>query len=217
MMKAILRADFLNLKQSARTLGLLIIFFVAIALFTRDVISFAGTFLIMILLIVPFNLFSYDAAYGWDKLTLSLPISRHHVILSKYVLCIGLGASLLLFTSVVSILYCLQNPETELSTQLSILLFCTAVALLLLAIMFPLIVKYGVTKGRYILLAVVWLPIILMLFLKNSNMPNPFTQLNLIEKTGNLLSFALLSFTICCVIYMISALLSIHIYQKKEF
>ncbi|MCB6365022.1 ABC-2 transporter permease [Intestinibacillus massiliensis] len=215
-MKAILRSDFLNMLQSAKTMGILVIFFAALALFTQNV-SFLGTFLVMVWLIVPFNLFSYDTAYGWDKLTLSLPISRSSVILSKYLLCAGLGLALLVFSGAVSVLYCLQYPGESLPSLFAMLLLCTSVALLLLAIMLPLVVKFGVTKGRYILLAVVWLPILLLFFLKGSGTSNPFDGLDALQAVGRLLPFSALLLVVCLACYAVSALLSIQIYRRKEF
>lgn len=215
-MKAMLRCDLLNFKQSAKSVLFLVILFCGMAVFSQNTMFF-GILLTTLCLTVPFHLFGYDAAYGWDKLVLSLPISRTNVIISKYILFAGLLAVLLVL-SVGSVgLYRLKNPEDTFATQMAAILLCAMTALFLVSIMIPFIIKFGVTKGRYILLAVVWVPIMLTVFFKDAIPANTIVFIENYVTNRNLLPLSLELLTIAFLFFFISSLISIAIYKQKEF
>ncbi|MGE4549448.1 MAG: ABC-2 transporter permease [Intestinibacillus sp.] len=215
-MKAILRSDLLNFRQSAKSVLLLILFFCGMAVLSRNT-SFFGILLVTLCLIVPFHLFSYDTAYGWDKLALSLPISRTSVIVSKYILCAGIMAILLVLSSAGIGLSRLQIPEGTVSDQIAAILASAAAALFLLAVLIPFVVKFGVTKGRYILMLIVWVPVMLVFLLKNSGMKKPFASVESYITDGNLLSITLVLLLASLLFYLLSLLISVIIYKRKEF
>ena len=87
-MKAMLYADWMNLRRSMKAI-LIVVAVIAVASLTwENNASFVSFILVMLSLMVPATLMSSDRAYGWDKLSLSLPISRKDVVSSKFVLCL---------------------------------------------------------------------------------------------------------------------------------
>lgn len=213
-MKAMLRCDFLNFMQSARTLALMIVFFLVMALLSTN-LAFLGTILITCSVVMPFNLFTYEATAGWDKLALSLPISRSDIIVSKYLLCAAMVTGLMVVCDAGVIIYGLQRGHSKTLEYLTTMMLCAVAALFILAILLPLIVKFGVVKGRYLLMAVVWAPIMLILLLKD-HLPS-FDAINrFMEGIGqNQVSLILLVITL--LLYALSAPVSVSIYRRKEF
>lgn len=213
-MKAMLRSDFLNFMQSARTLALMVIFFLVITLVTQN-LMFLGTILVTCSVVMPFNLFTYEATAGWDKLSLSLPISRSDIVVSKYLLCAAMVTSLMVVCGAGIVLYGFQNGHSQTAEHLMTIVLCALAALSLLALLLPLIVKFGVIKGRYLLMAIVWAPVMLILFLKD-HLPSLDGMNRFVENIGQVqVSLILLALTL--LLYTLSALVSITIYRRKEF
>lgn len=216
-MKAILHCDLLNFKQSAKSIGFLVIFFCGMTIIQQNPL-FLGILITILSLTVPFHLFGYDAASGWDKLTLSLPISRASVILSKYILCGGITMILLAFSVAAACLFQALKPGNLAVTQFAALFLCAAAALFLNAVIIPFIVKLGTTKSRYIMMAVIWIPTMLVFFLKDRFFENPVIAFaGKFITTHNLIWISLGALAAAVLLYMASAFISILIYRQKDF
>ena len=92
---------------------------------------------------------------GWDKLSLSLPVSRRDVVSSKFVI------SLLVNLTVVALgMICIAGMNAfggdAMGEDMMGMLACEAVGLALMGIEFVLVLRFGPDRGRYLLLAVVW-------------------------------------------------------------
>lgn len=164
-MKAMLYADWMNLRRSMKAI-LIVVAVIAVASLTwENNASFVSFILVMLSLMVPATLMSSDRAYGWDKLSLSLPISRKDVVSSKFVLCLLVNlVTFLLGTAYIAsmdIFYGNAMAENMLG-----LLACEAVGLALTGIDMALILRFGPDRGRYFLIGVVWVPIILLTVVK---------------------------------------------------
>ena len=83
-MKAMLYADWMNLRRSMKAIMIAIIVIALVSIVSGKGLSFVSAMLCMLSLMVPATLMSSDHAYGWDKLSLSLPVSRSNVVSSKF-------------------------------------------------------------------------------------------------------------------------------------
>ena len=103
-----------------------------------------------------------DQAYGWDKLSLSLPILRREVVGSKYLIGLLANLALCALAAAMTVIYSAVDPSASLTENL-LGLFCgEIISLLLMGLMLAITFKFGVEKSRYILIAVVWIPILVM-------------------------------------------------------
>jgi len=85
-MKAMLYADWMNLRRSMKAMVIATVVIALASIVSGNGLSFVPAMLCMLSLMVPATLMSSDYAYGWDKLSLSLPVSRRDVISSKFVI-----------------------------------------------------------------------------------------------------------------------------------
>lgn len=83
-MKAMLYADWMNLRRSMRAMVIATVVIALASIVSGNGLSFVPAMLCMLSLMVPATLMSSDYAYGWDKLSLSLPVSRRDVVSSKF-------------------------------------------------------------------------------------------------------------------------------------
>lgn len=224
-MKSMIYADFVILKQSLKAIGLVYLFFVLFAVSTKN-ISFLSTSLVMICVMVPLSLMSYDKTSGWDKMALALPVTRRDVVASKYaVVALFTLVVLLLSAGLMMIVHLVSDGSELLIPYLCSLLVCAGVVLLLAAVILPLSYQFGVEKSRYIFLAIVWAPILLSFILSNSGSSNDSGITNPLEHFFSLLDqmlpmqlfFASLVILLAClIVYAVSIPISVQIYRKKE-
>lgn len=214
-MKAMLYADWQNFRQTIKSL-LFVIVVLALAGFFVNGPSFFYMIIVMISIMLPLTLCSADKAYGWDRLSLSMPILRRDVVGSKFILS-ALSSAIMTVMAIGMILgYRLLHPEEPLWEHIAGALLCEAIALVLIGVMLLSVIKWGVEKGRYIVMACVWIPILAAFLLSKLDMPKPdltwlkqLTDWHLPAFAGALLGAAALIYLACYAI-------AVRTYQKTE-
>lgn len=218
-MKAMLYADWLNFRQSLRSMLFILLVF-ALTAFAWSGPMFFIMIVVMLSILTPTTLCASDQAYGWDKLSLSLPILRREVVGSKFLMGLLINLSLFAFAAVMTVVHSMIDPTTSLRENL-LSLFCgEIISLLLMGLMFAITFKFGVEKSRYMLIAVVWIPILVMAaIVKLDIIPgmvetfdHSFNQL-VAAPTCLPLAASLLA---CLVVYVVFYAVSVHTYQQKE-
>ncbi len=203
-MKGLILKDFINLKKQFRIVGLIILFYYIFSMMTNNSSMF-GTMVTVVFAMLPITAISFDEKANWDKYALTMPVSRAEMVISKYIL--GIIASLI---SVVLnyIAQLLLGTEVNGDSILMIsMVFCASI--LFFSILLPIMFKFGVEKGRLMMVIVLMLPtFIVLLFKDNFN----FTlNQDLLDKAMYGLPLLIIA------ILILSMLLSIKIYKSKEF
>ena len=162
-MKAMLYADWMNCRQSIRSILFVLVVF-ALSAFAFSGPMFFNFTVVFLSIMVPTTLFAADQAYGWNRMSLSMPILRQDVVGSKFVMGALVNVVLLSVSTVLTVVYVLAgatgNPSAELMENLAGILACEAVAFLMMGVLMALSFKFGIEKGRYIIMACVWVPVL---------------------------------------------------------
>jgi hypothetical protein len=207
-MKGLILKDFIAIKKQCRVLILLALFYIVYSVAMKN-ISMFGVMISLISTMMAITTVSYDEYYKWDKYALSMPISRKSIVLSKYLL--GFLADLVGIAVVlpISILIGVLTQKVDIVETLLMVLVFGATAMTFLAIVLPVFFKFGMEKGRLIMMAMIFLPTVLGLIISKSGIQPPS------EAFLNVLPYILvLAFVIVLVL---SIQISIAIYNKKEF
>lgn len=119
-------------------------------------ISFFVTYLSVMCIMIPVNLFAYDEQARWDKYAAALPAGRAGMVKARYLftilICFGTLVFALLLQLIVALFTGVQGQERT-DLLLSGLL-PTAYGIFMNAVLLPLLFKFGSQKGRiYLLLA----------------------------------------------------------------
>lgn len=133
-MKALIRKDFYVLWKQMRIFILLVLVF----FFFQG--SFGSVFIVIWCAMLPYTALAYDERCKWDQLAAMMPYSVRDMVLSKYVLgwlCAGAASVLSLAAQAV-----LKNGDF----RVILLSFCASVCVL--AITLPLMLRFGVERGR---------------------------------------------------------------------
>lgn len=217
-MKAMLYADWMNLRRSMKAMVIAIVVIALASIVSGNGLSFVPAMLFMLSLMVPAMLMSSDYAFGWDKLSLSLPVSRRDVVSSKFVISLLVNlVTFLLGTAYIAsmdIFYGNAMAENMLG-----LLACEAVGLALTGIDMALILRFGPDRGRYFLIGVVWVPIILLTVVKKHPAFN-----KLVQALGGMDSWSVGQLTaffgglviVGAIVYAVCWRIGVGIYRKRE-
>lgn len=154
-MKGLLMKDLLNLRQTGRVWALLLVVFLVIG-FVQQSPAYVGSMLMVMLLLLPVNAMAYDENARWDAYALTMPITRRDLALSKYLLTL-LGAAGAALVSVACGLLMSAGLREVLAT-VGLLL---AAGLCMVSVLLPLLFRFGVQKGRMLMIVIVLLPLAL--------------------------------------------------------
>ena len=222
-MKAMLYADWMNFRQSIRSILFVLVVFALMAFLFSGPMFFIFT-VVFLSIMTPTTLFAADQAYGWNRLSLSMPILRRDVVGSKFVMGALINVVLLVISAVLTVVYVLANatgnPSSDLVENLAGILACEAIAFLMMGVLMAVSFKFGIEKGRYIIMACVWVPVLGVFLLEQ--MPWFETALHAAGNWLNTAGEAQISLLLAAAlaaglaVYVICYLISVKIYQKTE-
>ncbi|NMC57283.1 MAG: ABC-2 transporter permease [Eubacteriaceae bacterium] len=201
-MKGLLLKDLVNLKQQTKIYIIIIAVWLAIALSSKDG-SFLGGMICVLSVMLPITTLSYDEKAKWDKYVLSMPVSRKQVVESKYILALALS----FIGCIISFAFNLFITKDASQSILMSLAFW-AFSIFAFSVILPLIYKFGVEKGRAIILIVFLAPTVLAILIGklNINLPSKEFLYNL--------KFVVPIFIIAAL--LLSCYISIKIFKNKE-
>ena len=209
-MKGLILKDLLLIKGNARYILIFLVIFGLIALEGNDVLYFIPAFISMMMFMTTF---SYDEYNKWDAYAITLPIKKENIVLSKYVgSTILLGIALIL-TFIISLVVGLVTEQLDMQKNITLLLGCGGAVLLVDAIMYPLLIKFGVERGRiWVFLGIFLSSFIIGFIFQKVSLTIPENVMTFLSQyLPWLLAAALL------LILIISYTISKKLYLKKEF
>lgn len=209
-MLGLVKKDLLMIKGNIRQVILFLVVFLILAFQENNIIVIVPVFVSMMVFITTF---SYDEYNKWDAYAISLPVSRKNIVKAKYVASIILWVIALLVTVVITGIMGLFEQNINYFEMFGMILGCVFSIVLLEAIMFPLIFKFGVEKGRIGLFVGVFAIAALLGFI--------FTGIDLENANGFIEIFNeyyyILLPLVAVILLVISYYVSKRIYLKKEF
>ncbi len=202
-MKGLILKDLINLKKQAITLTVLIGFYVLMALVSNNNSMLGGITAVMCGML-PITALSYDEKAKWDKYALSMPVSRTDMVMSKYLLGFMLSCAALIF----NLIFNLATSSESIQDTLLISFIFFAIGILFMSFMMPILFKFGVEKGRIMMMIVLFAPTGFVLLLSKSGLKPP--------SMGTLKMIAYASPFLVIAILAVSIALSLKIYKNKE-
>lgn len=202
-MKALLLKDFLTLSRYLRMALLFVVIFACIP--GGSMAAYALVFAAMI----PITALAYDEQSKWPRLAAMMPYTTRQLVASKYVLgYIMLGGAILL--SVVStVVTTLVRGDVLDPASLSMLFILACAASLILAVIMPLILRFGVEKGRLVMLVGVAVIVGITFVLGEDDGLMTAMDASLVTVTAVFLA-------VCVAVNALSIPLSVRIYSRKN-
>ena len=218
-MTGLILKDFLILRKTLRSYLLILAIYVAVAFAGYWSSSFVGGFMMVMVALLPMNTFAYDKQAKWDVYGLSLPVGRTKTVAARYLAVLIMFAASAVLTTVLGVaLNIAGRMEERLEEYLLSCAICVVIAMLINAIMLPLLYKFGPERARMMFYGVLGLLVLagaVFLFplgglewLKSLEIAEPpFAQAVILPAAAALAGLALLA---------VSFLLSRHFYGTKD-
>ena len=150
-MKALLRKDFYTMDQQLR---LLIVLALALSLVPVPAArSIGGTYAVLLAYMMPLSVISYDAKCKWDKYAAMLPYTPRQIVLSKYLLSYLLVVYSVLVQLLGQMVEVLVKRSAVDPDSLIVVAATGVVCVLMNALCFPIMYRFGAEKGRFVIFA----------------------------------------------------------------
>ena len=154
-MTGLILKDFLILRKTLRSYLLMLAIYVAVAFLGYLSASFVGGFMMVMVSMLPMNVFAYDKQAKWDVYGLSLPVGRTKTVAARYLAVLIMFAASAVLTTVLGVaLNIAGRMEERLEEYLLSCAICVVIAMLINAVMLPLLYKFGPERARIMLFGV---------------------------------------------------------------
>ncbi len=217
-MTGLILKDFLILRKTLRTYLFIMIVYTAIAfsgVWTADIV---GGLMVVVLMMLPMNIFAYDKQCQWDTYGLALPVGRTKTVAARY-LCVLLLC--VLSVALTAVLGAALYAAGRVDEPVEFMVTCSVMGLmsvLVNAILLPFLYKFGPERARmmffgimggiFLLFVVALLPLGGLDWLKTLEIAEPtFAQAVVVPAAAALAGLVLLA---------PSFLLSRHFYGNQD-
>lgn len=147
-MTGLILKDFLILRKTLRSYLLFAAMYTAIALTGVWPPSIVGSLMVVIVSILPMNVFAYDKQAKWDTYGLALPVGRTKTVAARYMAVLLLCLLSLVLTAVCGVIMSLLGRIEEPDTYVVSCAACGMLAVLVNAVILPLLYKFGPERAR---------------------------------------------------------------------
>ena len=209
-MLGLIKKDLLMIKSNLKLVLIVFIVFFIMAIQGGFDISFAPAFISVMLFM---STFSYDEYNKWDAYAITFPNGRKNIVKSKYIATLILIFVSIVITILLSIIVGYLKNDINYESIFSIMAGCGFSVILIQSIMYPLIFKFGIEKGRMgLFIGAFGITAIIGMFSKVINVKIPPHFLLFIENYW-IIVVAIVTIIMLAISYIISQ----KIYLKKEF
>ena len=161
-MTGLILKDFLILRKSLRSYLFMLVVYTAIAfsgVWSADIV---GVLMVVIVMLLPMNVFAYDKQCQWDTYGLALPVGRTKTVAARYLCVLLLCLLSVALTSVLGVaLFAAGRVEEPVEFMVS----CSVMGLisvLVNAIMLPFLYKFGPERARMMFFGVMGVIVLLI-------------------------------------------------------
>lgn len=209
-MIGLIKKDLLIIKSNIRLVLVMFLVFFLMSWQGKFDMSFAPAFVSIMLFM---STFSYDEYNKWNAYAVTLPNGRKNVVMAKYVATLILVIISIFVTVLLNIVIGIINNNVCLEEVISTMSGCFLGIVIIEAIMYPLIFKYGIEKGRIgLFIGSFGIVGMIGLLSKVIKINIPGQVLNFINDY-----FIIMAFVLSIIALGISYKVAEKIYLKKEF
>lgn len=148
-MTGLILKDFLILRKTLRSYLLILVVYAAVAFSGFWSGSFVGSFIMVMVAMLPMNVFAYDKQCNWDVYGLALPVGRTKTVAARYACVLLLCLASAAFSAVMGVALSLMGRMEE--SMAEYLVTCAVVlivGMMINSVMLPLLYKFGSERAR---------------------------------------------------------------------
>lgn len=209
-MYGLIKKEMLMIKENLKILMLIFIVFLGMTMLNESNMTFLLPFMAVMISI---STFSYDQFNKWDAYVVTLPNGRKNSVRAKYISTL-IFVMMSFIVSMISLFIMNQcRINIDLKSSISELIGCLFGIFIIIIIMFPIMYKFGVEKGRIALFIISFgVTGAAVLISKNVDINVPSSIMEIFKNY-----YKVLIPIITCLLLVISYKISERFYLKKEF
>lgn len=143
--------DLYSLKKTLITMLLLFVFYVVFGI-TADMGSSMLNIMTMLAPLIAISSFYYDDMNKWDNYAMAMPLTRRQIVTSKYALSLLLMAVSAALSSIFNVVFYVFGLDEQMGMSFTIMGVFALIGVLFVSIVMPLIYKFGLEKGRLLMM-----------------------------------------------------------------
>lgn len=212
-MRGLILKDFINMKGQAKVYILFIVLWGGMAIMRKS-----GEYFNMLLIMIPamtiLTAIAYDDRYKWNRYALTMPVTRKDLIVSKYVFSFIFIAG----TIILSMMGQTIMGE-NISYSITATLIIASVVMIINGVSMPIFFYFGTEHGRIVFFAAFALIAVVLMAISNVGFVEEIITADgsvryHIPTMGELI---LILLTVAFVVTAVSMLISVKIYENKDF
>lgn len=209
-MLGLIKKDLLMVRSNLKIIVLVLLVFALMSMNGEGDLSFVAALMSVMIFI---STFSYDEYNKFDAFSLTFPNGRKNLVKAKYLASLILILLSVLLTVLSNLAIGYFKNSLDLEYILGTTIGCIFACILVQSLIFPLIFKFGIEKGRIGLFVFsIAFSCIITIIAKTKPFTLPVSVLSFLEE--NLLVILIIS---SIVLLIISYLISNKVYKNKEF
>lgn len=208
-MLGLIKKDLLMIKSNLKMILIIFIVFILVSLNGNGNFAFIPAFISVMLIM---STFSYDEYNKWDAYATTFPNDRKNVVKSKFIATFILILISLLVTLLLCLIIQYINNNINFKEIYELMMGCLIAIILLIAIMYPLIFKFGIEKSRIGIFIGIFSVTSIASILVKTKIEIPVSLLTFLNNYGVILFLG-----ISLISILISYKVSKNIYLNKEF
>lgn len=206
--------DWMVLNRQLLFMLIYIVVFVGLFAANDDGGFLTGIFSALVVLLA-INCFAYDEQARFDKLLAASPAAAWQIVLSRYLTSLSLGLLGTGFiTGLQAAIYAVRSEPERIPSTLTVAAASLGVGALCAAVMFPLFYKFGVNKGRIVLILACAIPAAVSGGI-SAVMQSPDQPLSLTPAVLSALPWVLALLVAAAI--AVSFVCSVHIVKNKQY
>ena len=226
-MTGLILKDLLCLRKTISLYAIFAAGFLALCIAVDFPMSTMGSFLSVMMMVLPITTFTYDHAAKWEVYGLALPVSRTKTVAARYLLFLLLMGGVAVIAAVFDAVLLLMDRQDSAWDLLLTFCSCIGAGVLFNAILLPLVYRFGIERAKIIAfgliialtgLVTLWLlPLrgLQWLEMLDSTIGGPDGP-TVVISTGSPWLAALSVALVCAALLGVSFLISCAIFKKKE-
>ncbi|RKQ19846.1 ABC-2 transporter permease [Ureibacillus endophyticus] len=209
-MKALLLKDFFSMKSQIKWIFFIVLIVIGMSFYFEDAMILLAITLIFGTIQIT-SIFTFDEMSGWDKFANTLPFRKSEIVKSKYILSLLLTVGILLLVCPFVVYSNYVTDSFKINELFSIICLVVSLSIILLSFIIPTFIKFGTQKARIVLFILVFSLSYGLKFVLD------IIALPTLPSVETLQRMSYVSPIFALIILTISYLLSVKLYETKEF
>lgn len=211
-MKGLIYKDLLCLRKSAGSFAAVLVIYMALTVMGVWDFSYVAVFMAVLVSMLPYSCFSYDAMAKWDLYGLALPVSRRGIVLARYVVVLAMLALSIALVLVLGAGLTLLGGMGSMSEYVLSAAVALGMGILINAVLMPLLYRFGAERARLLFFAVFGAVVLLVLIVGVGASMNDTNFWDQLQPGTTALGVLIVGAALLAASYF----LSVRIYTRRE-